>query len=157
MAKQKDNTNDGVDMEPAEGGLLIDLTNVEEDAGFEVLPRGIYDCVVSNLSFEYSQASGNPMWTWELEVEEGEFASRKLFTHTVFKGAGLGRTKRTISRVAPELLEAAFDPEEIADKGTMLGKRCRARVDVKPYEGQPRNNVKDVLPAQGGSSEGFLG
>lgn len=139
---------DGTDNE----GLVIDLNSVE-DQQFEVLPRGMYNCVVDSLEFGYSQNSGNPMWTWTLAVAEGEYEGRKLFFHTVWQGAGLPRTKAVVSRVAPELMEGPFDPEKVADAGTLLDRRVKARVDTKKYEGSMRNNVRDLFAAE--ESEGF--
>lgn len=159
MAKAaKKKKSSGVDFEGGvgqdeEGGLVVDLSGVDEQGNFEAMPRGTYNCSVLNLTFDYSQRSGNPMWTWELEVDDGDYAGRHLFHHTTFNEKGLPRTKRTIGRVAPELLEGPFNPETVALEGTMLGKKCRARVDVKPYEGQMRNNVRDILAPDDG--DGF--
>lgn len=133
-------------------GLVVDLNSVE-DATFEVLPRAMYLCEVDSLEFTYSQNSGNPMWTWTLAVAEGEFEGRKLFFHTVFAGNGLPRTKQVISRVAPELMEGPFDPQQVADEGTLIGRKVKARVDVRPYEGQQRNNVRDLFAADPGEDD----
>jgi len=144
-------TDEGVDFgdnTDAEG-LVVDLNNVE-DVTFEALPRGMYTCEVDTLEFTYSQNSGNPMWTWTLAVADGEYEGRKLFFHTVFAGNGLPRTKQVISRVAPELMESAFDPVKVADEGSLIGRKVKARVDVRPYEGQQRNNVRDLFAAAEG-------
>ena len=147
-----ENANAGIDFEDtqSESGFTVDLNEVE-DGGFEVLPKGIYNCVVSELNFEYSQNSGNPMWSWVLEVNEGEYAGQKLFFHTVWKGKGLPITKKAIKEVAPELFEAPFDPEVVAAEGTLLGRQVRARVDIRTYEGTKRNNVKALMKAAEGS------
>jgi hypothetical protein len=36
----------------------------------------------------------------------------------------------------------------------MLGARCRVRVDIRVYNGEKRNDVKDVLPPQEGAAAG---
>lgn len=136
--------------------LIVDLNEVE-DGGFEPLPRGMYECEVTNLEFTISQRSGNPMWAWELEVVEGEYAGRKLFFHTVWAGNGLAITKQTIKRVAPELMQGPINPEEVADQGILIGRRVRARVDIRKYEGENRNNVRGLFASEGGSGgEDFL-
>lgn len=152
MAKAK--KDEGVDFsESAEGeSLVVDLNDVE-DTSFEPMPKGMYDCIVDALDFVYSQNSGNPMWTWVLEVQDGEFAGRKLFFHTVFKGAGLPITKKALQRVAPELLDQPFNPQEVAESGSMIGRPLRARVDVRKYEGEMRNSVKELFAAAEG--DGF--
>lgn len=140
----------GVDFSAGEGGeVTVDLNNVE-DSSFEVLPKGMYNCVVDSLEFEYSQNSGNPMWSWVLEVEDGEFAGRKLFFHTVWAGKGLPITKRVISRVCPELLSGPFNPEQVAAEGNIVGRRVKARVAIRKFEGENRNNVRDLFAADEG-------
>lgn len=133
-------------------GLVIDLNDVE-DSSFEAIPRDMYVCEVDSLEFGYSQNSGNPMWTWVLAVAGGEYEGRKLFFHTVFAGNGMPRTKKTLSRVAPELLQGPFDPEKVADEGSMIGRKVKARVDIRKYEGEPRNNVRDLFAAEEGDGD----
>ncbi len=156
MAKAKPAENEGVDFgEGQEGALVVDLSAVEDDSGFEAIPRGMYPCVIDNLEYAISQAKGNPMWTWTLEIEDGEYAGRKLFYHTVFKGPGLPITKKAIAAVMPDLLSAPFDPEAIANSGEKIGLRLKVRVDQKMYEGEKRNNVKGVFAADEAGGDGF--
>ena len=138
--------------------LVVNLSGVDEQGDFEVIPRGIYPAVVSDVQFGHSQSSGNPMWTWILEISDGEHEGTKLYSYTVFNEKGLARAKRTINRVAPELLEGPFSPEQVALDGILLDKPCQIRVDIRPYEGQKRNNVRDILPPADGQEggDGFL-
>lgn len=137
-----------------EGGVgLIDFSSVGDEKEFPVLPRGIYPVTIDEVTFGHSQSSGNPMWTWKFEVSEGEYAGQKLFFHTPFVESMLPRVKKVLSRVAPELLNGPFNPEKIADSGILIGKACRVRVDIRPYEGKKRNNVKDVLEAAAGGGD----
>ena len=140
------------------GSLMIDLSSVPDETERPVVPRGIYPATVDDVTFGFSQSSGNPMWTWVFELMEGagEHAGRKMFFHTPFVEVMMPRVKKVVSRVAPELLQGPFDPEKIAADGIMVGKACRIRLDIKPYEGKPRNNVRDVLPAEEGSGGAFL-
>src|SRR3972149_4533376 len=101
--------------------LIVDLSEVEE-MSFENLPKANYPCVIDELTFEYSQ-NNNPMWRGGLEVERGEYAGRKLFTFITFSEAALPIAKKHISRIAPELLDGPFDPEEVANGGTLLHRR----------------------------------
>ncbi len=133
-----------------DGTMLVDL-NEAPDSSFEVLPRGTYDVTVDSVEFGTS-SSGNPMWTWVLEVNDGEFAGHKLFFHTVFAGKGLARTKKVLSAIAPELFQGPFDPSDPEVTGSLVGKQARARVDVRKYEGEDRNNVRDILPASNAES-----
>ena len=49
--------------------LVVDFGAVE-DTAFEALPKGMYPCTIAECEFTYSQSSGNPMWTLQLEVRK---------------------------------------------------------------------------------------
>ncbi len=134
----------------AEGdSLTVNFDDVEEST-FEALPKGIYPCIIEDCTFSYSQASGNPMWTFVLEVRDGEFAGRKLYQHLVFAGKGMGITKRILSRVAPELMETSFDSDDEEVMITLIGKEVRAKVTLGKYQGEPSNSVRDLFLDEGG-------
>jgi hypothetical protein len=135
------------------------MSNVPDQADFPVTPKGIYPAIVDSLEFGMSQSSGNPMWTWRFELtqEAGDYAGRKFYFHTPFVENMLPRLKKVLARIRPELLEAPYDAEAIANEGSMIGIECKIRLDIKQYEGKPRNNVRDVLPPDGeGGGAGFL-
>ncbi len=132
--------------------LSVNLAEVE-DTAFEALPKGTYPCTIAECEFTFSQAKGNPMWTLQLEVSEGEFAGRKLYNHLVWAGAGLGITKQNIGRIAPELLEGPFDCDDEEVIASMLGRQVTAKVTQRMYEGSMRNNVTGLFP---GGGDGFV-
>ncbi len=133
--------------------LMVDL-NAVEDVSFEALPKGIYPCVIASCEFSYSQTAGNPMWTLTMEVSDGDFTGRKLFSHLVFLGAGLPITKRQLQRIAPELFEAPFNPEEQDTIDSMVGKNINVKTAPRKYEGQMRDNVRDLFPGEDGAGFG---
>ena len=135
---------------------VVDLSGVDDYGEFEVMPRGTYNCQIASLDYDLSQSSGQPMWTTQLEVEDGEYQGRKLFTHISFSEKALPRTKMTIARIAPQLLEGPFSPETVADEGTLLGVRCRAQVKIERYENKPRNKVSNILEPVEGGGDAFL-
>lgn len=133
---------------------LVDLSGVDENGKFEVIPRGTYNAEVANVEYGISQGKGNKMWTWQLELTDEPYQGRKLFYHTTFNEGGLPRVKKALIRLGKtDLLQTAFDPVKVADEGILIGLKCKVRVDVKPYEGSPRNNVKDLLPAGEGGQD----
>jgi hypothetical protein len=139
----------GVDTEDGEegGSVIVDLSGVDEDAGFETRPRGKYPCEIIEAEFKYSQNSGKPMWELTLEVEEGhEHEGARFWFYVSFSEKALPRAKKTIAAIYPELLEqGAFDPEEVADEGVLVGLRCIAQVVIRRYEGENRNSVRELL------------
>lgn len=135
--------------------LMVDFSSTEDLGERDVLPRAFYPCVITENEFTYSQSKGTPMWTLALEVRDGEYAGRKLYTHLVMAGKGLPFTKRTLARIAPELLESAFNPEDADVIASMLGKNVRAKVTVGVYDGEKTNSVRDLYADEG--DDGFGG
>ena len=134
--------------ENEDGSMTVDLSSTE-DGGWDVIPRGIYPVIVDDAEYKISQTGGNPMISLTLQIEEGEFADRKLFTHVVFSPKAMPMARRAIARLGlNHLLEGPFNPEDKADD--FIGARCRARVTVEKYEGEDTNKVKSLLPAQDG-------
>jgi len=146
------------DAQPAGGGgsdpqenMVLNLDDVSEDMpAFEALPPGIYDCIVENTEFTTS-SKGNPMITWVFKVVDPQYVGRLLFNHTVLNNeTGLSRLKRVLVRVVPDADLSGFNPRAFCDEGIALGLPCRVKVRIRPYQGQRRNDVTDVLaPAQG--------
>ena len=131
--------------------LMVDLNEVE-DSSFEAMPKGIYPVIVSDCEFGMSQAKGTPMWTLTLELTDGEFAGRKVFSHMVWAGAGLPITKKQIQRIRPDLFEAPFDPRNDEIIQSMFGLEVKVKLDTRMYDGSLRNNVKDLFANEGGDS-----
>jgi hypothetical protein len=95
------------------------------------------------------------MFTLQLMINEGQYRGRKLYTYWSFSQKAMPFTKATIQRVAPELLAGAFNPQQVADEGRLIGKPCRVRVTVEEYNGEDRTKVGQMLaPADTGSSTG---
>jgi hypothetical protein len=143
----------GADTEDGEG-LVVDLSETG-DGAYAIIPKCLLGAVVDEVTFSYSPRSNNPMWSWKFEIEEGEFKGRKLFYHTVFNEGGMPRVKKTLARIKSEdpavaaLLNTKFSPAKVAEEGILTGARCRLRIDKRKYEGEWRNEVKDVLaPAE---------
>lgn len=160
----EDSFEEGGSMSEESGAGMIDLSGVSDEGGFTPVPRGIYPVSLDELNYGQSQSSGNNMWTWIFEIESGEFKGRKFFYHTTFTEGGLPRVKRALARIKTEdgyeatLLNSQFNPEAVALSGKLIGARARLDIRIKPYEGKPSNNVKDILPPEDGAGgDGFGG
>jgi len=146
---------EGATVEDDDDNFVVPLDEVDENAKFPVIPRGTYACTIASCEFGYSQNGGNPMWTLQLEVDGGEYAGSKLYSHWTWAGKALPRSKKHLMSVAPDVAAMVpFKPKVIADQGVMLGKKCRAQVDIRKYLGDNRNNVKGILPADGSANTG---
>ena len=68
-------------------GMVFDLSGVEENKGFEVIPKGTYDAVVDELDFGDSKA-GNPMVTIKYSITTPEYENRVIYDYWVLSGNG---------------------------------------------------------------------
>lgn len=165
MAKQDANDflglggSGSVDTGTDTGGLVFNLDDVKEDAGFECLPKGNYPAVVDELEFGDS-STGNPMFSAKFKITEGEFTGRVVFDYWVLggKGAefGLGKLKKFLSRITPEVNLSAFNPQTFADEGAAIGRELVVSLKIQTqkkgdYKGEKRNQVADILAPTGGS------
>lgn len=140
------------------GSLVFDLNEVEVDKGFEIIPKGTYPAIVDELDFTES-STGNPMIEVKFKITEGEFENRVVFDYWVLggKGApfGLGKLKKFLTRVMPEVNLAAFNPAEFAESGEAIGRELQIKLKIQTqkqgeYKGEKRNQVADMLaPAEG--------
>jgi hypothetical protein len=138
------------------GALVVNLSNIKEMT-FETIPKGIYDAEVDEITYGMSQSSNAPMWTVRYNITQAPYENRKMTQYLSFSRKALPGTKSNIMRLAPELSQAQFAPETIAQQGTLIGRTCRIRVGIQDYEGQDRNNVSGVLPAATAGQTGQAG
>jgi hypothetical protein len=137
------------------GSLVVDLSGVEESAGFQLIPRGWYEAVIDNWEFGYSENSGAPMFTCTVQIEHPDYQGEKRRSYFSFSPKALPITKANLVKLSPKFA-GAFNPEEIANSGEMLGMPVRVRISHRDYEGQKRDNIAEVAPRTetGGKSNG---
>lgn len=128
-------------------GLVLDLENIEERPEFVALRPGTYDVVVEECEFTESQ-KGAPMLRWVLRTTDEN--DRLLYYYTVLDNPiGKQRAKEAIQRLAPDMDLSQFKPASDADE--LVGRRARAKVKTRVYQGKRTNNVQDLLsPSAGG-------
>jgi hypothetical protein len=143
----------GVSASADDGGLVLDLSGVEEEKSFEVIPKGTYDAVVDELDFGESKA-GNPMMTVKYSLTSPEYENRVIFDYWVLQGNGSefgqAKLKKFLVRVCPDVDITRFNPKAFADAGEAIGRQCRVTLGIQTqkhgeYKGEKRNTVKDVL------------
>lgn len=153
----------GVDSGADDNGLVFNLNDVEENKGFELLPKGTYSAIVDELEFTESK-NGNPMIATTYSITDPEYENRKLFDYWVLAGDGkdfgLAKLKKFLVRVCPEVDISSFNPQRFADEGTAIGRELRVTVKIQTqkqgeYKGEKRNTVSDILSPDNAGS--FLG
>jgi hypothetical protein len=174
-AIEDDDNSAGMEIEEGEGEF-VDLSNTDDSAPqYPVYPRGLYEAEMVEMEYGQSQRSGNNMWTtqWELDIPENVQPIKgkkdpdrrpRQWLHLTFTDGGMTRVKRALAAMKCEddanlaLLKGKFKPQQVADEGLLIGARARLRIDTRKFEGQLRNNVRELLPpGQGGQATGGIG
>jgi hypothetical protein len=136
--------------------VVIDFSEVSST--FDPLPSGEYAVVVDKVELRESQSSDNPYLNWEFSVtEEGEFKDRKLWFITSFAPKALFRMKETFESLGVYQDSMQFEIDDDTNElrsPEVVGLPGRAVVAVEPYQGQDRNKVVNILPAEGAAPTG---
>ncbi len=149
-----ENENESFLTESDDGGFVVDMTAVPE-AKNEILPKAIYNCIITECEYKLSQSAGLPMWSMVLEIEDGDYKDRKLFNNMSFSDKALPYTKKTMAAICPELLTNDFKPHMVEEYG-LTGRRVRAKTKIgKDQEGNNRTEVGQLMAAADNSA--FMG
>ena len=148
------NSNDvGVGAGMDDGGDTFDLSGVDEDRKFEVLPKGNYTAVVESMEFGPSK-NNNPMITAVYSLTDPEHENRKVYDYMVLGGDGAefgkAKIKKFLIRVCPEVDVSHFNAKQFCESGTGVGRECRITLKIQTqkqgeYKGEKRNQVSDIL------------
>jgi hypothetical protein len=134
--------------------LVLDLDNASITE-FEAIPPGIYAAKVENTEFGDS-SNGNPMVTVSFRItEDGPYIKRLVFNHyTLSSDFGKAALKIFLQRLCPEYPLTGFSPSNFCENMVAVNRPCRVKLGVKMYQGQRRNQVKEVLEA--GTADRFF-
>jgi hypothetical protein len=143
-------STDSADFTGFDEGLVLDLTEEIDRPEIVALRPGTYDVVVEEVEFTESQ-KGSPMLRWVLRTQDEN--NRALYYYTVLDNpVGRQRTKEAIQRIAPDMNLQEFRPARDAEE--LAGRRARAKVKTRTWQGKRQNSVDDLLAPNEGN--GFL-
>ncbi len=138
--------------------MRVDLS--ETDAGFEPIPSGRYQVIVTDGEIRTSGPNakhpGSEYINWEFVIQEGEYEDRKQWTNTPIghgtcecsdwkAGAyfGLNALLAATGKWTTEELDSDKFDFDIDD---VLGSEVSISVAIEKYQGEDVNNVKRVKP-----------
>ena len=121
--------------------ISLNLAGVQARS-FEALPEGKYLVEVLEVKPKTAASSGAPMLAWVFRVLEEDYAGRQLFTNTVLTDVSLWKLKGF-------LIALGYTEEELAgelelDPDELTGLQAIARVKVRDYNGEARNDVASL-------------
>ncbi len=117
----------------------VNFSAVEE---FTPIPSGVYKLVVTD--FEEREGPSAPYIAFTFEIDEGEYAGRKLWDNISMSPKAAFKVKEfcvAMGENSDNLVgEFDFDPE------AYLGAQCRGLVVQETYEGKIVNRIDQLLP-----------
>jgi len=126
----------------------IDFSNVRE---LTPVPEGEYAATLTGTKLvPEAKESKQPYVEMTFTIADGEFAGRKLFRNYSLQPKALWSFKQTLVRLGtdPELLSGELELEDVAEiAADAIGQPCRLSVGFREYQGNMRNELKEVLSA----------
>lgn len=140
-------------------GFVLNLNDVDASkvSKFEVLPKGDYEAIIDDCEFGYSKNSGAPMLTWKFKLTDPEFNNRTFFFYTTLnKDFGIAMLKKVLMVSGAQVDMSCLNPQELAESGETIGLPIKVKLGIQTYEGEKRNNVKDVDVSSEGAEGSFF-
>jgi hypothetical protein len=124
------------------GSFTINFSDVQS---FDALPAGVYTVALIDLEENVGGASGFPYFKATLEVLDGEFANRRLWTNLSLSPKAAWKLQEALIAFgeSPDDLTAEFD----FDPEKYLGVEFDVSVSQSSYEGRVTNVVDNFLPS----------
>lgn len=133
-----------------------------ESTSFEVLPAGQYDMSVLKVDVK-TTSTDKVMFVLVMEVESGAHAKRRVWNNMVISPespTAMGIFFRQMAAMGLDRTYFGSNPSNDAVADALVGRRCKATVAIKKYQGSDRNEVKAINPpaaAAGGMPPGYPG
>lgn len=144
------------------------FADVEESSGFDNLPAGTYNAVIYDSEVreagDDAKYPGNQYISWELNITEDGYEGRKLWYTTSLATTPKALENRTkvLSMLLGFLKACGYTDEELnapdfeLDPEDLYGTPVKIVVGIRKWNGEERNNVKRVMPADADASASDL-
>jgi hypothetical protein len=128
-----------------------ELMDAAEGSDFAPVPQSDYDVKISATEATTS-STDKPMWKITADIESGPHEGRKLFTQQTLtmdnpNALNIFFRQMAAAGLTSEFFKTKPNNQQIAD--ALLGRRFRAKVIIKEYQGLPRNEIKAWNPPAG--------
>lgn len=135
---------------PTWGELLAEAGTASE--GYEPLPTGTYDAKIVKAQHKVAQ-SGKSMFEAQFQITSGPHANRSVWNRFVVvpdspKALAYFFSNMRALGLNTEFFSASPSDDQVA--AALVDKVCRIEVGQTEYQGSTRNEVKKVMPPEGG-------
>lgn len=118
---------------------------------FDPLPEGDYDLEVIEATHSMTKKTpSNNMWTVQSKVVGGQFNNRRIWDRVVLTTDNQKALPFFFQKMGAMGLNREFfasKPTNEAITGALKGRRFRARIIQKPYQGEMKNEIGKYLAA----------
>lgn len=115
--------------------------NLSEAVEYDALPAGAYHVAVTNVEYKEAASEGKfPGINWEMTVQGGPHASRKVWNFTTLKPEGLFKLKEMLRALGEKDVDSDMDLE----LGQYLNKDLNVALEQTTYNGRLINSVESV-------------
>lgn len=127
---------------------VIDFTGVKTT--FEPIPDGEYQATVTDWEIKETKEGKNEGASYiavEFTISEGEFENRKQWRNYSMLRQSLWALKKMLVNcgLSEDDLDGELDLDDLMPE--VVGAPCTLKIGHHTYDGEVRNDVKDVLPA----------
>jgi hypothetical protein len=109
--------------------MLLDLSNVKVEDGFDVLPEGKYVCSITNVEVKDTKAGTGQYVKTELTVVDGEAKGRKIFSQFNIKNPNMEAVAIGMKQLKQMLSNSTYPNPEKVDltklTGTVVGVKTK--------------------------------
>jgi hypothetical protein len=117
----------------------VDLSTVEEAS--YAIPDGNYKAKCIDVTQEVSK-SGNPMFVWQFELVEGQYAGRQFKSWTAITPAAMWK----VAEIVTSLGVGQQGQVVKFKRGDVIGKLCGLTMEQDEYNGKMTSKVAKVIP-----------
>lgn len=119
----------------------VDLSNVE-DASYAI-PDGTYKAKCIDVSQDVSK-SGNPMFVWQFEIVEGDYAGKQFKSWTAITPAAMWKVAETVIALGVGQTGQVVKFK----RGDVINKLCGIVMEQDEYNGKATSKITRVISLQ---------
>ena len=123
---------------PNNDAFEVDLSDVQDQS--YAIPDGTYKAKCIEVSQDVSK-SGNPMFVWEFEITEGQYAGRTFKSWTAITPAAMWKVAETVIAlgIGQQGQVVKFKRQDV------LNKECGLVMEQDEYNGRPTSRISRVI------------
>nr|DAO63053.1 MAG TPA: hypothetical protein [Caudoviricetes sp.] len=128
----------GQSVNDANMGFEVDLTDVQETSF--IVPDGTYKALCIDVTQDVSK-SGNPMFIWEFQINEGPYKGKTFKSWTAITPAAMWKVAETVQALGVGQTGQVVKFK----KGDVLNKPCGIVMEQDEYNGRPTSRISRVI------------